>query len=494
MSIKQILFLIVFINFVSFGRTDKFPDNFLFGVATSAYQIEGAWNQSGKGESMWDWFTHNFPERIQDTSNADIACDSYNRYEEDVSFLKDLNVSFYRFSISWPRIFPNGQNNRVNWEGVNYYIAVFKLLKEFNIEPVVTLYHWDLPQPLNNLGGWTNPLLVDYFANYVRFCYEQFGQYVKYWITLNEPQTTCINGYSSTEFAPGYNIKGLGFYYCAYVHLLAHARAYHIYKDEFYETQQGKVSIDLTMRWMEPLNKSDESHVLAAERTLQFTMGLYGHPLYLGDWPQIVKDNVDKRSELQGYARSRLPKFTSEQIDFIKGTNDYFALNYYTSNLVYPTHDITEDLNETSYGKDMGVSLSIDSSWPSSTSSWLYNVPYGLRSMINWVAEQYDNPEIFILENGFADLHTLDDYDRINYLNGHLCHTLRAINEDKRTVIGYALWSLMDNFEWSDGYEQSFGIIAVDFSSVNLTRTVRASYEWYKNLIESRTIDCEDFE
>ncbi|XP_066262355.1 myrosinase 1-like [Euwallacea similis] len=472
-------------------QSETFPDEFIFGVATSAYQTEGAWNLSGKGESMWDWYTHTYPERISDGSNGDVACDSYNRYQEDISFLEDLGVQFYRFSISWPRILPTGYIHQINWEGVEFYLNILKALNALGIEPVVTLYHWDLPQVFNEMGGWSNPLLVDYFAEYSRLCYNLFGDYVRYWVTLNEPQTSCLNGYTYGDFAPGYQLSGIATYYCIYVHLLAHARAYHIYHDEFFETQQGKVSMVWVSYWMSP-NSESEADVKAAERTMQFMMGMYAHPIFIGNWPQETIDIIDTRSELAGFARSRLPKFTDEQIEYIKGTADYFGLNYYSTYLINHLYEVTDQPHITSFGLDVGVSLNIHPLWPPSAASWLFDVPWGFREYINWIGDQYGNPEIFITENGWADHGETNDKDRIQYLNGHMCVVWKAINEDNRNIIGYTQWSLMDNFEWASGYTEKFGILSVDFKN-NLTRIPKASYEWFKQVVQTKTINCTEF-
>ncbi|XP_050305570.1 myrosinase 1-like [Anthonomus grandis grandis] len=488
-----ILFCVLFLGpHLVFSET--FPEYFKFAVSTSAYQVEGAWNLSGKGPSVWDWYTHTYPEKIADGSNGDIACDSYNKYEEDISFLQDLGVDYYRMSISWPRIFPSGYFNEINLEGVEYYLNLFKLLKAAGIEPLVTLYHWDLPLVYHNMGGWTNPLLADWFGEYARRCYELFGSYVKYWITLNEPQTTCTNAYSYGTFAPGYSLNGVATYICAYVHLLAHAKAYHIYHDEFYAEQQGKVSIVLVTYWGEPNNSSSEADVAAAKNFLQFSMGLLAHPIFIGNWPQVVIDEVDQKSELQGYTRSRLPKFTDEQVAYIKGTADFFGLNYYSTYMISDNTNAAEILYPPSYGTDIKITLGLNSSWPNSASSWLYNVPWGLRKLINWVSNQYNKPEIIITENGYSDDgSSIDDAGRIHYLNGHMCEVLRAISDDGCNVTGYTQWTMMDNFEWNAGYTERFGLIHVDFGSDNRTRTPKSFYEWFKNVVKTNTINCTGF-
>lgn len=218
----------------------KFPPDFLFGVATAAYQIEGAWNLEGKGENIWDHMSHSSLTLINRNQSGDIACDSYHKYREDVRMLKNLGVNHYRFSISWSRILPTGYTNVINEAGVQYYRNLLTELKANNITPMVTLYHWDLPQPLQDLGGWPNPLLVDLFADYARVAFSLFGNEVKHWFTFNEIKQICQEGYGVGTKAPGIKAEGIAEYRCGHVIIKAHARAYHIYQRLFKEKQAGE--------------------------------------------------------------------------------------------------------------------------------------------------------------------------------------------------------------------------------------------------------------
>ena len=250
--------------------TKRFPKNFLFGVATSAYQIEGAWNEDGKGENIWDRYLHEKPSTAS-FQNGDIACDSYHKYLEDVQLLKYLGVNYYRFSLSWSRILSTGYVNKVNQAAVDYYKNLINALKENKIEPFVTLYHWDLPQPLQDIGGWPNPLLVDHFADYARLAFALFGDDVKNWMTFNEPKQTCQYGYGYGLFSPGYASDGIGSYLCAHTIIKAHAKAYHIYDKEFRSQQNGRISFVIDTPWYEPGSDSDQDKE-AAERKLQFSV------------------------------------------------------------------------------------------------------------------------------------------------------------------------------------------------------------------------------
>ncbi|KAL1514332.1 hypothetical protein ABEB36_003605 [Hypothenemus hampei] len=467
-----------------------FPTDFLWGASTSSYQIEGAWNTSGKGENIWDWFTHSFPEKIKDGSNGDVAADSYNKYLDDVELLKNLGANVYRLSLSWSRILPNGTVNNINQEGVDYYINLLTALRENNIEPVVTIYHWDLPLPLHEMGGWTNPLIVDFYNVYADLCFSLFGDLVKYWLTLNESISQCYFGYGEGTHAPGYQESGTLTYICAYTQLLAHAKAYRTYNDTYKQMYNGEVGVVLVSLWYEPLTDSDEDKT-AAENGVQWALGLFGHPIFIGNWPQVIIDRIGNLSALQGLNASRLPEFTSEEIELIKGTYDYMGFNYYTTFYATPINNIENiELVVQSYGVDRNVNSSVDPAWTSSASGLVYDVPTGIRSMLNWVAKNFGNPRILITENGWASLpeSSLNDTERITYLQGHLCNTLKAIYIDGVNVFGYLNWSLIDNFEWDGGYDVRFGLVEVDFENSNRTRTPKQSYYAFQEIIKSNCI------
>ncbi|PNF23655.1 hypothetical protein B7P43_G02475 [Cryptotermes secundus] len=221
------------------NNTFRFPQNFSFSAATSSYQVEGGWNEDGKGVNIWDSETHKHPELISDFSNGDVAADSYHKYTEDIKLLKDLGVQFYRFSISWPRILPNGHVTLVNQAGIHYYNNIINGLLAYGIQPMVTMYHWDLPQALQNLGGWTNIYMVECFEDYARLLYKLFGDRVRWWITINEP-LIISQGYAGEKGrAPNINAPGTGDYLTIKTMVLAHARAYRVYLREFKDTQKG---------------------------------------------------------------------------------------------------------------------------------------------------------------------------------------------------------------------------------------------------------------
>ncbi|XP_066251089.1 myrosinase 1-like isoform X2 [Euwallacea similis] len=462
--------------------TKKFPSTFRWGAATAAYQIEGGWEQDGKGESIWDHFVHTDPDRIDDHSNGDIACDSYNKWREDIDILKDLGVKLYRFSISWDRILPTGYVDSLNQAGVDYYVEFVKALLEADIEPLITLYHWDLPQALSEQGGWLNDSTAERFGEYARVVFENLGPYVKLWATVNEPKTTCTLGYGLGYHAPALKLIGDGIYQCARVQILAHATAYHILHDEFPEFD-AKISLVIDATFNEPLNPNSDDDIEATEREYQFNLGWYAHPVYIGDWPQVMIDRIANRSELEGLNATRLPPWSEEEINFVKGTHDYFGLNMYNGLAVNAVPE--PEIGTPSYYSDKATQTSVRDEWTPSIGNWLVLYPYALRGLLNYVWNNYNPREIYITENGLSTNDELHDESRIVYLQAHLSNALDAILEDGVQVSGYTVWSLLDNFEWACGYTRRFGIIEVDFESPNRTRTWKDSAKWYQRTVKS---------
>ncbi|KAJ8973917.1 hypothetical protein NQ317_000462 [Molorchus minor] len=457
-----------------------FPDDFMFGVATASYQVEGGWDADGKGENIWDRMCHTNPDFVVNGDNGDVAADTYHKWEEDMERLQYLGVNHYRLSISWSRILPTGFSNQINQAGLNYYRNLIKALKEYNIEPVVTLHHWDFPQSLQDVGGWPNAKLAEYFADYARIVFRELGEDVKYWITFNEPKQTCEGGYGLGRLAPGIKSSTIAEYLCAYTILLSHAKAYHIYDEEFRSTQNGMVSMVIDTAWMEPISNRTED-IEAAERRLQFTYGLYANPIVKGNWPQVVIDRVNLRSEGENFTRSRLPEFTQEQIDYINGTYDFLCINSYTTALVRDI-DEAEVGGNPSNGKDQRIQEVTDPSWNTSAYGWAI-VPWGERKLLKWLKDTYDNPKILITENGMSDDGTLFEDDvRISYYQDYLTEILDAIYEDEVNVFGYTAWSFVDTFEWAHGYSQHFGFYHVNFTDDSRPRTPKKSVEFYKKL------------
>lgn len=465
-----------------------FPEGFIFSSATASYQIEGAWNESGKGENIWDRITHEHPELILDGSNGDVACDSYRKYKDDIRITKELGSTMYRFSLSWSRLMPTGAIDQINEDGVRYYKAVVEECIRNNIAPMISIFHWDLPQPLQDLGGLPNDVLVDYFVDFADFVFKTFGSLgVKYWVTFNEPWSICADGYGLGGKAPALKADGIADYLCAHTLLKAHAKAYHLYRDTYWKEQQGQIGIAANSDYYYPKTNSSDD-IEAAETWQQFNLGWFTHPIFKGDYPEVLKKRVSEASAKQNLKRSRLPEFTPDEITFIKGTADFYGLNTYTSSLVAKLQEADPQPKVGTRRSDAGVITSTDPSWETTVAYWHRVVPEGIRKLINWIKNEYNNPPIIVTENGYPDLGEKKDLKRVRYYRLYLLEVLKAIHYDKCNVIGYTAWSLMDNFEWFFGYVHKFGLYHVDFADPERPRTAKMSAVFFQRLIEKRSV------
>ncbi|KAK2429304.1 beta-glucosidase [Trifolium repens] len=400
---------------------DSFPKGFVFGTASSAFQYEGAVKEDGRGLSVWDTFSHS-PGKIQRNSNADIAVDQYHRYEEDIQLMKDMGMDAYRFSISWTRIFPNG-SEVVNQAGIDHYNKLIDALLAKGIEPYVTLYHWDLPQALEDkYNGWLSPLIIKDFAAYAETCFQKFGDRVKHWITFNEPHTFAMMGSGNSAIEP---------YIVAHNVLLSHSIVADIYRKKYQKIQAGFVGISLDVIWFESATNSKED-IEATQRALDFTLGWFLDPLIFGDYPKSMKSRVGRR----------LPKFTKFQSSLVKGSFDFVGINHYTT--FYAMHNGSNTLRAAlhDYISDAGA-LTIPFNGTEiigekANSLWLYIVPQGMRSLMNYIKHKYGNPLVIITENGMDDPNdpsisikdALNDVKRITYHNDYLSNLLASIKED----------------------------------------------------------------
>lgn len=459
----------------------QFPKDFVWGSATSSYQIEGAATEGGRAWSIWDAHAH-IPGRTNNNENGNIACDHYHRYKEDVKLMADLGLTAYRFSISWSRIQPDGQGE-INQEGIDFYSNLIDELLKYNITPWITLYHWDLPLALQTeKDGWLNPEIADFFAKYAEICFEHFGDRVKNWITLNEPWVVAILGYGEGVFAPGRKSKDEP-YLAAHQLLRSHGKAVKVYREKYQEKQGGKIGITNNCDWREPLtNKPEDAE--AAERSLLFFLGWFADPIYFGDYPKVMRDRVG----------DRLPKFTEEDIENIKGSSDFFGLNHYTA-LYAADVDPNADAGNAVYGnggifEDQYVDLTADPKWKMTTMNWAI-VPWGCRKLLEWISERYGNPPTYITENGCSLDDKLEngevkDTVRKEFVEGYLAACKKAIDNGV-DLQGYFVWSFMDNFEWALGYSKRFGIHYVDYDI--LERTPKNSALWYKEVIKNNGFD-----
>ncbi|XP_029009397.1 lactase-like b isoform X2 [Betta splendens] len=464
-----------------------FPTGFSWGAGSSAYQTEGAWDKDGKGLSIWDVFSHK-KGRIQHNETGDSSCEGYYKVKDDVSLMKELKLNHYRFSISWPRIMPTGvKSDHVNEKGIQYYDDLIDHLLDNQITPIVTLYHWDLPQVLQEkYGGWQNISMVNYFNEFANLCFERFGNRVKHWITFNNPWSVAVEGYETGEHAPGVRLSGTGAYRAAHHIIKAHAKVWHTYDTQWRTKQRGLVGISLAGDWGEPVDLSSQKDIEAAERYVQFYLGWFATPIFHGDYPQVMKDFIGRKSVQQGLGTSRLPAFSPQEKSYIKGTCDFLGVGHFTTR--YITHkNNPSGRASSSYFTDRDVAELVDPRWPDPGSEWLYAVPWGFRRLLNFVKTQYGNPIIYVTENGVSEkmlCTELCDEWRIQYYKDYINEMLKAI-KDGVSVKGYTAWSLLDKFEWDEGYSERFGLFYVDFRNKNKPRYPKASVQFYKRIISS---------
>ncbi|MEM9527773.1 MAG: family 1 glycosylhydrolase, partial [Bacteroidota bacterium] len=338
-----------------------FPPNFTWGSATSAYQIEGAWQEGGKGLHIWDVFSHT-PGKTARAENGDRACDHYHRFREDVAHMAKIGLTAYRFSISWTRIQPDGKG-APNPEGIAYYNGLIDELLKHGITPWITLHHWDLPTTIQlEDDGWLNKVTSDYFAIFASICFEHFGDRVKHWITLNESWVIAMLGFHDGVFAPGRTSISEP-YLVAHHLILAHAKAVAAYRERFQATQGGIIGMTNNCDWRQPLTDSPEDQA-AAQRSLEFFLGWFADPIYFGDYPDVMRERVG----------DRLPTFTAEEKVLITGSSDYFGLNHY--NTMYASHvepgRKVENYVYSNAGifEDQYVELTADPDWELTDMQW----------------------------------------------------------------------------------------------------------------------------
>ncbi|CAG5957951.1 lactase-like protein isoform 3-T3 [Menidia menidia] len=464
-----------------------FPAGFSWGAGSSAYQTEGAWDKDGKGLSIWDVFSHK-KGKILLNETGDSSCEGYYKIKDDVSLIKELKLNHYRFSISWPRLIPTGiKSDHINEKGIQYYDQLIDHLLENKITPIVTLYHWDLPQVLQEkYGGWQNISMVNHFNEFANLCFERFGNRIKYWITFNNPWSVAVEGYETGEHAPGLKLRGMGAYRAAHNIIKAHAKVWHTYDTQWRGKQKGMVGISLSGDWGEPVDISNQKDIEAAERYVQFYLGWFATPIFHGDYPQVMKDFVGRKSAQQGLGTSRLPTFSPQEKSYIKGTCDFLGIGHFTTRYITQKNN-PSDRSSSSYFTDRDLAELVDPRWPDPGSEWLYSVPWGFRRLLNFVKTQYGNPMIYVTENGVSEKMScteLCDEWRIQYFKEYINEMLKAI-KDGVNVKGYTAWSLLDKFEWDEGYSERFGLYYVDFRNRNKPRYPKASVQFYKRVIAS---------
>ena len=435
--------------------TYNFPEDFIWGSATSSFQIEGATDEDGRGESIWDRFCEK-PGAISDKTNGKVACDHYHRYKDDVALMSELKLAAYRFSIAWPRIFPNG-GGAVNSKGLDFYDRLVDELLSANITPFATLYHWDLPQALEAKNGWVNRDTAHYFVDYTHAVVEKLGDRVASWATLNEPFVSASLGYRTGDHAPGRTSLNDSFA-AAHHLLLAHGMAMPVIREHAPNSQAGIV-LNFTPSF--PYSDSEED-IKANETTDAFENRWYVEPIAGKGYPQ-------RGVELLGWEQKEIQ---AGDLETIAAPIDFLGVNYYTRQ--------TRRAGSTPAPQTLPVT---DMGWE------IY--PQGINELLTTLHQRHQFKQYFITENGAAmpdkadASDNVDDQDRIDYIHDHLQQVHLAMS-DGVPVKGYFAWSLFDNFEWAFGYSKRFGIVRVNYDT--LERTPKASARWFSQVADTAVL------
>jgi beta-glucosidase len=460
--------------------SNVFPDDFLWGTATASYQIEGAAQLDGRGVSIWDTFSKT-PGKVVGSDNGDVACDHYHRYPEDIEIMRDLGVKAYRLSIAWPRLFPNGDGVREE-RGFNFYNNLIDSLIEAGIEPMVTLYHWDLPQQLEDEGGWANRATAEAFADYALACAEEFGDRVSNWITLNEPWCVAWLGYSIGVHAPGKKDHALAIA-ASHHTALAHSLATRAIKSIRPAAQVG-LTVNMTNHNLE---NPENSELVTLNALLDSNINRWWiEAMLYGKYPANI---------LEYYGQALTDVLLPGDQELLKSKPDYLGINYYSDSFL--RNPRPEDLVDNGPGI-FPFPQKGDNSPPAhlagslTAMGWVVT-PEGLGNLVARVHRDYPEiPYLMITENGssYEDVvesdGNINDVERTSYLVRHLQSLQKAIAAGV-PVKGYFAWSLLDNFEWAEGYAKRFGLVRVDYQT--LVRTPKLSAKKYKQIVATNSPD-----
>lgn len=436
-----------------------FPADFLWGAATSAYQIEGSPLADGAGESIWHHFAHT-PGKIADGSHGDIACDHYRRFAEDIRLMSELGISAYRFSASWSRVLPEGVG-RKNPAGLDFYSRLVDTLLDYRIRPMVTLYHWDLPAALEDRGGWANPQSADWFTEYAQLIYRTLGDRVTMWVTINEPWVIVDQGYVEGQHAPGRRDWAEAAIVSKNL-LRAHAAAVAAYRSAW----KHKIGLAVNLVPVHPASEK-EADRQAAHRLDAYLNRQFLDPVLLGEIP----------SEMAEMFGREWPEWNAEELRRIHQPIDFVGVNYYLRLVV----------RDNPAAGPARASAVLEPNCPRTAMGWeIY--PQGLLDILQWIKGRYGDLPLYVTENGAAfddEKHPIDglnDQRRVEYLCNHLRAAGRAIDAGV-DLRGYFLWSLLDNFEWQQGYSKRFGIVHMDFETQR--RVLKSSACFYANVIRT---------
>ncbi|WZY82491.1 hypothetical protein YC2023_028875 [Brassica napus] len=467
----------------NYTRND-FPHDFAFGSGTSAYQWEGAYDEDGKKPSVWDTYVHS-----RNLDNGDITCDGYHKYKEDVQLMVETGLDAFRFSISWSRLIPNGRGP-VNPKGLQFYKNFIHELVSHGIEPHVTLYHYDHPQSLEDeYGGWLNCRIIKDFTAYADVCFREFGNHVKLWTTINEANIFTIGGYDGGGTPPGRcstcssGNSSTEPYLVAHNLLLAHASASRLYKQKYKDTQGGSVGFSIFAIGFRPSTNSNDDE-LAIQRFKDFFYAWMLGPLTYGDYPDGMKRIIG----------TRLPVFSEEESELVKGSSDFVGVIHYLAASVSDAQSKPFLPGDSKFFADMGVLLT----YVGNFTAFEYEIaPWAMEGVLEYIKQSYGNPPVYILENGKPMKQDLqlqhEDTPRIEFVHAYMGAVLKAVRNGSDTR-GYFVWSFMDLYELLSGYEYSFGIYSVNFSDPHRKRSPKLSAHWYSAFLKGNTtfLDSQD--
>ncbi|KAG2502425.1 hypothetical protein JM18_007954 [Phytophthora kernoviae] len=436
-----------------------FPEDFLFGSATASYQVEGAAKEGGRTPSIWDQFCRERP----GVKCANVADDFYHRYKDDIKLMVETGLQSFRFSISWSRVMNWDSalhGMRPNPEGIAFYHSLIDELQSNGIKPILTLYHWDLPLELHtelSPQGWLNSDIVEHYLEFATLMFHEYGGKVKLWTTFNEPLSFTSSGYSTGREAPGFTGSPTQVYTATHNVLLSHARAVQQFRElKASNVINGKarIAIVLNADYAYPLDSSNPADVEAASRKMEFDVGWFLSPIVSGDYPSVMREIVG----------DRLPRFSAEETDLLKGSYDLFMLNHYSSRMVTDSY------------------------------------PPGYLETIKWLHKHDTSAEILLTENGWCGDDEIDNPDQLWYFQAYLEQVHKAVTEENIPIIGYTAWSFLDNYEWGS-YTSRFGLYYVNYTSeagspdfyepkpTDLARIARPSAKWFQTVAKTKCLN-----
>lgn len=470
-------------------KLDPFPKDFLWGSASAAYQVEGAWNLDGKGKSVWDEFVR-IPNKTFKGSNGDVAVDHYHRFKEDIALMAEQGLKTYRFSIAWTRILPEGRGE-INQKGVDFYSDLIDELLKYGIEPIVTLYHWDLPQALEDAyGGWESRQVIQDFTNYAKILFDAYSDRVNYWVSLNEQNVFMMHGFLMASHPPAVT-DPKRMYAANHIANLANASVIKAFRDGKYP---GKIGPSFAMSPAYAVDCQPEN-VIATENMLDLFSNFWMDVYVYGRYPKVALKNLAKNG--------LPPVFEAGDEDLLKaGKPDFMGVNYYQSMTIAsnPLDGVTMT-GEANYSGKKGTTkeagqpgmYKIVSNPYLEKTNWDWTIdPAGLRISLRRISSRYDLP-ILITENGLGDFDTLEadgqvhDQPRIDYLKTH-CLAIQEAITDGVEVLGYCTWSFTDLLSWLNGYQKRYGFVYVDRDETNekeLKRYKKDSFNWYRDVIRT---------